>query len=236
MKFAKISNAFGSFILDLTIDPKRHVHHDEHSRRKNGKSDLVMTEDLLENIEGIAFVGFHQEHKIRIQYEIEEVDRDRHTNKKRQTLRDILSARLYVTAEGDHNRIDRKQDMNGKAMQMHKIQKRKLRPRRKYERHQGCGNAYGIEILTEHAVGLDRMKRDQNNIDTAKMEREIIGIIITVSHKAYDLKKLVGKQQRRKDITHIASSLFRTLFINQGTSNRDYQECSQPKKMCVIEM
>ena len=155
----------------------------------------MVAEPLLEIPEGIAFVRLHEEHEIRIKKKIDAVDQCGGAKKEEEAFGDLLRVGTDVAAHGEENRVQGKQDMDGKAVHMHEIAEGKLRPGGDDQGDQRRRNTDGVEEIIQGFRRLEHVPRNEQDIDTAQMQRKVIQRIIAADEQTDHFKQLVGNDK-----------------------------------------
>ena len=176
---------------------------------------------LLKEIEGISFLGFHQKHKVGVCQQIEDVDEGGHRGKECQAFRELLEGGLDLSRNGQHQGVKRQKDMYREGVPMHEICKGELCPRGKKEGEDRTGNADGVKKI---AKGLPRLKdvdRDQKNVDTAKVEGEIVDVVVSEGGENNDLQYLVQNDQTCHGKAETATACVFAFGIEIATDRRN---------------
>ena len=104
------------------------IHDEENACDDHGEAQKVVAPHCFKNVERIVFVRFHEKHEVRIEENVNEIDRNCHDREKKKAFWKLLETRANVFCKGEHNGIRGKENMYRKAMDMHEIEKRQLCP------------------------------------------------------------------------------------------------------------
>ena len=132
-----------------------------------------MSERLFENVKRIAFRYCAKEHEISFPHLICRKCNPCEKQKNCKTRRNVFEPRAYISADGKHQRIERKEHVDRKTVNMHKIFDRKLCPSRKDQRNDRCRQTDRIKEIADNFRLRERMDSDHENIYTAKLQRKI---------------------------------------------------------------
>ena len=183
-------------LASLGQDP-RQIQHRHQGHKDHGDAQKVIAPHLLKEIKGISLLRLHQKHIVCVGDQIEDIDKSSHAQKQEQRAPEILDARLDLTCDHKHEGIERKQDMYGKGMPMHKVGKGQLRPGREKQGEDRRRDTDTIEKIIECLKWLKHVNGDHENIDTAKMDRKIILGVISEGDQNYDLQDLIKQDKCR---------------------------------------
>ena len=152
------------------FDDMWEVHEKQDGRNDDEEAPKMIAPHLFKDIERIGFARSHKEHKVRIEKQVDDVDGKCQTEQKQKAFRKILCTGTDVLTKRKHDGVSGKEDMYGKAMDMHEIQQGELCPCRKEKRHDCRGDTDGIQKIIKRFCGLENVNGNENDIDTAKME------------------------------------------------------------------
>ncbi len=175
------------FALAPICQYPRQIQHRHKRHKDHGDAQKVVAPHLLKEIEGISLLCLHQKHIVCVGNQIEDIDKARHAQKQEQRAPKVLQSRLDLTRYHKHYGIERKQDMYGKGMPMHKVGKGQFRPSRENQCKDRRRDTDAVQEIIKGLIGLKDVDRNHKNIDTAKVDRQIILSIVSEGDQNYDL-------------------------------------------------
>lgn len=111
---------------------------------------------------------------------------------------------------------------------MHEIGEGELCPRREEKGEDRSGNADGIKEITKGLPRLEDMNGDQKNVNTAKVEGEVIYVVISEGGEDDDLQDLIQNDQACNGKAKTAASLFSAFGVEKATDCRNQNEGDEP--------
>ena len=93
----------------------------------------MVADMVAEPRERIAVRRVHQKHEIRIEQQVDAINRHRHRQQQQEALAHVPDARSDITARKQHDGIGRKQNVHARRMPEHEVRRRKRRPRREQQ-------------------------------------------------------------------------------------------------------
>ena len=93
----------------------------------------MVADMVTEPRERIAVRRIHQKHEIRIEQQVDAINRHRHRQQQQEALAHVPDARPDITAQKQHDGIGRKQNVHARRMPEHEVRRRKRRPRREQQ-------------------------------------------------------------------------------------------------------
>ena len=196
----------------------------------------MTAEDLLKRIQGISLLCLHQEHEVRVKDQIRHKGHTGQKDQQTKALGDTSCRRFQHTGNRQHHGIHHKLDMDRGAVQMHKIQHRQLGPGREQQRRHSSGDTHGKQEIGQHLVRMPGMDGDQEDVDAAKMQRQISGFKITADQKHYMLEQFIGYDQQRRYFLPPVLTGRRKLAIKNTVCGNDYRGRRKPAQVDRSEM
>ena len=218
------------------FDDMWEVHEKQDGRNDDEEAPKMIAPHLFKDIERIGFARSHKEHKVRIEKQVDDVDGERQTEQKQKAFRQILSTGTDILTKRKHDRICSKEDMHGKAMDMHEIEKRQFCPRRKEKRHDRRGDTDGIKKIIECFHRSEHVNGDKNDIDAAKMERQIAYAVIAKGGKSCDLDELIQNEKPCVYKADFSSFFGCSIFIKITAEPCKKNERQKPHEMQGVKM
>ena len=205
----------GSFFLVFDMQDKleRTVHNGDNSRHNYGEAEQVVAPILSEPVKRVAFIRFCKEHIVRAHKLVENIYGYCHTDKYEKAFEYVFCAGLYIAAEGEHNGVERKEDMYGEAVDGHKVCHRKLRPGGEEERHHSRRNAHHIKEVADELRGLYRVERDDENVYRAELKGKIVFRPKSRGKEHYPFCRFVKEDERRYGNAEALSSLLAAFAV-----------------------
>ena len=164
-----------------------------------------MAAEALEELEGVALVGAHEEHEVCVERAVKEPDRHGHCREQGKAARKRARLRVHVAAEGQRKGIEREQEMHGEAVEHHEVERRQRGPRREEQGRAGGGQADEIQKGVEQLRPPPGVQGDEKDIDGAQVQRQVIEAEIAAVKKAEVLEELVRDEQQRDGAPPAAS-------------------------------
>ena len=187
------------FILFPLFEHDWHVHQREHRQEQHGEADPVVADMVAEPRERIAVRRIHQKLEIRIEQQVDAINRHRHRQQQQEALAHVPDARSDITARKQHDGIGRKQNVHARRMPEHEVRRRKRRPRREQQCRRRCGDTDKIEEIVEQPARLPCVQRDKENVDRAQVQRQIVPVEIPADLQTDLFKRLVREQENGKE-------------------------------------
>ena len=215
-------------LFNFAVNFQRCKHHQQNCRNQHWEAIQMIAPHLLKEIEGIALLRLHQKHIVCVGDQIEDIDKSSHTQKQEQRTPKVLDARLDLACDHKHEGIKRQQDMYGKGMPMHKIGKGQFRPGWEKQGEDRRGDADAIKEIIKGLKGLENVDGDHENIDTAKMKRQIIFSVVSEGDQNYDLQDLVKQDKRRYGEAEASATPLAAPSIQKRHRQHDRDKGNQP--------
>ena len=191
----------------------------------------MRAQKLFEHLKRIAGIRLHQKHKIGTPKQIQAVHGDGHSNKQRCTPKGRLQIRGHLIGGDQKQRIQHQQNMDREAVQMEEIPDRHAGPVWKEQCKRSAGNRKIIQKASDHFCLLDDVKKNQQNIDAAKVEGKISPAEFIQNDQYKVFYHFLREDICAQYSQHKLPFARRKLVIENAGRNAEKQTCQKPENM-----
>ena len=215
------------------------VHDENDGRDDDGEAPEVVPEEILKQGERCLCLG--EEHVVRggvraRRQGVDEDSGDRHAGEHDEGFGDLPGAGLYVAADGEHDGVERQQDVDGVGVQMHEIEDGELRPGGEEDGHHRPGDADHVEKIVEQIASFPKMHRDDENVDGAQLQRQVIERPQPCGQEHDPLGDLVQKDQPRDRVAEATASRLTAAAVGEGADHDREQKGEDPEYVRGVKM
>ena len=114
---------------------------------------------------------------------------------------------------------------------MHKVGEGEFCPGREKESEDRRRNAEGVKKIAKDLPRLEDVDDDEKNIDTAKVQGEIVDVVVSEGGEDDNFQYLVQNDQACYGDAETVATLVTAFGIEKATDHRDQNECDQPRNV-----